>query len=229
MRNQQVPIKQDLFRDGGINKGYLVKEIFHTIQGEGPYSGVPATFIRLGGCNLQCTWCDTDYTQDLMHLQTGLIVDEMRNHLVVITGGEPFAQRIAPLVISLVQAGHIVQVETNGTLSNPGFPWTMKGVTVVCSPKGGKLHKDIMTHCEYFKYVVAAEDRESPDGLPVANTQPAGTKPPPRPPANRTIYLMPRDDEDPVINKANAMTAAHLVMKFGLRLTTQIHKQIGLP
>lgn len=136
--NQQKPMKRELSLDGSLS----VFSIFHTIQGEGPFAGHRATFIRLVGCNLQCPLCDTDYTskQRIMDLQEILfevnevskvesVLYEDRNEqlsppsigassraLVVITGGEPFRQNIIPLVNELVQSGFTVQVETNGTL-----------------------------------------------------------------------------------------------------------------
>ena len=227
MRNNQFPIKQDRSKDG-VGLPLDVKEIFHSIQGEGPFSGHPATFFRLGGCNLQCTWCDTDYTNDLMQMTVEDLVKQGQSYLIVITGGEPFVQNIAPLVRALLRNGHRVQIETNGTLMCAGLPWEDKNLTVVCSPKAGRLHPDIISGCEYFKYVVSVDDRESLDGLPVDCTQPKGERGPESPPFGRTIYVMPRDDEDVIKNQANMMTAAHLAIKFGHILTLQTHKILGV-
>lgn len=103
-----------------------VHSIFRTLQGEGPFTGHSAIFIRLAGCNLQCPACDTDYTskRSLMSVQT--IIDKVNTlkigqtiQLIVITGGEPLRQNISDLCILLYQAHYTVQIETNGTLGLP--------------------------------------------------------------------------------------------------------------
>lgn len=224
--NKQVPIKQDLVRNG-MGKGLLIKEIFHSIQGEGPYAGVPATFVRLGGCNLQCQYCDEDYTTKLSELTVKDIIESCTQELIVLTGGEPFAQDIKPLVYALLDMGRSVQIETNGTLEIPGFPWSE--VAIVVSPKTSKLNRAIMMHATVFKYVVGVEDKDSLDGLPTAPTKDGGKHSPAKPPSKHvSVYLMPRDDKDEIKNEANRITAAHLCMKFGRVLTIQMHKYVGL-
>lgn len=105
-------------------------EIFVSIQGEGVTAGLPSTFIRLAGCNLRCTWCDTRYTwdwsqfdprQEIVSLDTPEILariqaTEPRN--VVITGGEPLLQQaeLASLASALKQGGWRIEMETNGTI-----------------------------------------------------------------------------------------------------------------
>jgi len=223
--NNQKPVKQDLSRDG-IRKPLLIKEIFDTIQGEGPLAGCPATFVRLGGCNLQCMYCDEDYTTNLVEMNVSAIVDACNEPLVVLTGGEPFAQNISLLCHTLLDAGKSVQVETNGTLETPGFPWSE--VDVVVSPKINQLSPGIKHHATVYKYVVGVEDKDSKDGLPSKSSQ--GSKVlPAKPPNNYSkVYLMPRDDKNEIENQANRMTAAHLVMKHGKILTMQLHKWVGL-
>ena len=84
-----------------------VHSIFPTIQGEGIFAGVPAVFLRLGGCNLQCPFCDTDYTEGSEWMQGDQIVYLVRffmprkANLVVITGGEPMRQKLGPLIKTL--------------------------------------------------------------------------------------------------------------------------------
>ena len=86
--------------DGTLLK---VHSIFMTIQGEGPFSGHPAVFIRLAGCNLACPFCDTEYTENAVTMTIPEIRKAVRNAhtvnkgLVVITGGEPFRQNIVRL------------------------------------------------------------------------------------------------------------------------------------
>lgn len=112
-----------------------VSEIFGpTWQGEGPTAGRVAWFLRLGGCNLACSWCDTPFTWDARRydLRTELRnmpVDEIESRLagaprVVVTGGEPLLQRVAlePLIYALAGKGVALEVETNGTIPPPSWP-----------------------------------------------------------------------------------------------------------
>lgn len=104
-----------------------------TLQGEGPHQGRAASFVRLGGCNLSCSWCDTPYTwdggrydlrQELIHITPAEIVLRLppveRAPLVVLSGGEPLLHQDSDawghLLVQLADAGYAVQVETNGTL-----------------------------------------------------------------------------------------------------------------
>ena len=105
-------------------------EIFSSVQGEGKSIGVPSTFVRLAGCNLTCSWCDTRYTWDWLSYsrsertkrvsidQVVETVQALRNKNVVITGGEPLLQKAAieKIVDTLVGSAHTVEIETNGTL-----------------------------------------------------------------------------------------------------------------
>lgn len=127
-----------------------VSEVFGpTFQGEGPHLGEPALFIRLGRCNLSCSWCDTPYTWDWDRFDAKTELDrrsvdqlarwaqDVRTpgvDLVVLTGGEPMLQRhrLAPLTLALADAGFHVDVETNGTLPAEA---DMAVRTYVVSPK----------------------------------------------------------------------------------------------
>jgi 7-carboxy-7-deazaguanine synthase len=108
-----------------------VAELFGpTIQGEGPSTGQRAVFVRLSGCNLDCSWCDTAYTWDWTRfdptnesheMTVGAVGDwvlEQDADLVVITGGEPLIQhrRLVLLVEALTARGRRVEIETNGTV-----------------------------------------------------------------------------------------------------------------
>ncbi len=98
-----------------------VNEIFFSIQGESTFAGSPCVFVRLTGCNLRCTYCDTRYAYEAgeeMSLDSVIrAVDHYRCPLVEITGGEPLLQdESGPLVKRLLDGGHTVLVETNGTL-----------------------------------------------------------------------------------------------------------------
>ncbi len=104
-----------------------VNEIFSSIQGESTHAGLPCTFIRLTGCNLRCSYCDTRYAfdegtwmtvPDILHAQ-----EELGNDLVEVTGGEPLLQEHCPeLLRALIREGRKVLVETNGSLDVGGLP-----------------------------------------------------------------------------------------------------------
>lgn len=99
---------------------YPVMEHFYTLQGEGRYSGTAAYFIRLGGCDVGCVWCDVKESWDAdVHpkMTVEALVKEVSNHpgnLVVITGGEPAMYDLTALVEELKAAGKYVAIETSG-------------------------------------------------------------------------------------------------------------------
>ena len=100
-----------------------IAELFYSIQGEGPWMGVPCVFIRFSGCHLRCAWCDTPYAS--WHPEGNeLSLDDLLEQVqkwpqaaVVITGGEPFLFPILPeLCQRLKSMGHAVAIETSGSL-----------------------------------------------------------------------------------------------------------------
>ena len=98
-----------------------VTEIFHSIQGESSYVGQPCVFVRLTGCPLRCTWCDTDYAfyggQESSIDDILLKVESYGCRLVEVTGGEPLAQpESLPLMTRLCDAGYTVLLETSGAV-----------------------------------------------------------------------------------------------------------------
>lgn len=97
-----------------------VAEVFHSIQGEGPGTGKPAVFLRLAGCNLRCTWCDTPHAlsgKDGVKKSIKDVLDEIKqyecNHLVV-TGGEPMIQQEGLKKVLSELDDFFVEIETNG-------------------------------------------------------------------------------------------------------------------
>lgn len=110
-----------------------INEIFYSIQGEGRWSGTPAIFIRLSGCNLKCDFCDTKH-QPYNEYTEEEIMREIAKHApckrIVITGGEPGLQLTQKFIDNLVDNGYYVAVETNGTRR---LPFDIQWVT--CSPK----------------------------------------------------------------------------------------------
>jgi 7-carboxy-7-deazaguanine synthase len=100
-----------------------VAEIFHSIQGEGIYTGVPTVFIRLSGCHLCCSWCDTPYAshrpegEKLSVAEIVEAVEEHRYDHVVITGGEPFLfSELGDLARALKSIGCFITIESSGTI-----------------------------------------------------------------------------------------------------------------
>jgi 7-carboxy-7-deazaguanine synthase len=98
-----------------------VNEIFHSVQGESSWSGLPCLFIRLTGCNLRCAYCDTSYAYEQgSFMEIPEIMEQVRRtgcDLVEVTGGEPLLQAQTPrLLTALLEAGLTVLLETNGSL-----------------------------------------------------------------------------------------------------------------
>lgn len=222
------PIEKRVEGDGNTLD---VHSIFFTIQGEGPYTGYPAVFIRLAGCNLQCPGCDTEYTTGRETLTVQQIVARIErtySHtrnlrpLIVITGGEPFRQNLAVLCRMLTR-WYRVQIETNGTLgiNNPD---AFQNVDIVCSPKAGKVHYSIVAHADWYKYVLHHESVCPNDGLPILALDHSASPKVFRPPLGATVYLQPMDCKDPVVNKLNQEAVLRSCLQYGYILQLQVHK-----
>ena len=97
---------------------YPIVEIFHSVQGEGYHTGTPSIFIRFGGCNLQCSWCDTDFSKwDRMSItEIMTILKQWTTRRIIYTGGEPAMQKLRPLSNELHSKGYNIAIETNGTI-----------------------------------------------------------------------------------------------------------------
>jgi organic radical activating enzyme len=231
--------------------GYIlrIKEIFPTIQGEGPRSGEPAVFVRLAGCNLRCWFCDTDFEggEELSvgEVVTRVLAARASEHvgLVVLTGGEPLAQEVGPLCASLDNAGMYVQVETAGTCwpKSETFERAVNFgvVEIVCSPKTPKVHPKIEEYAKAWKYLVRANKSRYEDGLPIESTQRRGELARlfrPGDESDADIFLQPTMEydssgkiEDKEATRANMTEAVGSCQRFGYRLSLQLHKIIGLP
>ena len=99
-------------------KTYPIVEIFHSVQGEGYHTGTPSIFIRFGGCNLQCSWCDTDFSKwDRMSItEIMTVLEQWTTRRIIYTGGEPAMQKLRPLSDKLHSRGYNIAIETNGTI-----------------------------------------------------------------------------------------------------------------
>jgi 7-carboxy-7-deazaguanine synthase len=215
----------------------VVAEVFGpTFQGEGPSLGRRAGFVRLGRCNLDCTWCDTPFTWDwgrydpeaeLRRLPVPEVVEQleaMKPEIVVITGGEPLLQqrRLVPLARACAQRGWEIEVETNGTLA-PGPELAALVSRWNVSPKlansGIPEHRRIVpdalaalvaTGRAAFKLVAA-----TPDDLDevAALVDRCGLAP---------VWIMP-EGTDPAAVLQRARTLADPVLARGWNLTTRLH------
>jgi organic radical activating enzyme len=236
MLNKQPIEKRDLSKDGSVE----VHSIFYTIQGEGPFCGTPAVFVRLAGCNLQCPGCDTEYTSKRTRMTPDEVTLAVFNAapmrgLVVITGGEPFRQNLKKLISKLIWSGHYVQIETNGTLEPSPVAYGIetsrrKGAYIVCSPKTGKIHPRIYETACALKYVVEDGDVREEDGLPMTALRHTALPYPARPPAGwkRAVYIQPMDSKDEAENRANMAAALSSAKRFGYILQLQVHKYLGV-
>lgn len=213
------PLRKPLKGDGDILE---IQEIFATFQGEGPYTGWPSVFVRLGGCNLACHFCDTEF-EDFSTMSISSIREEVKRlqkgELVVITGGEPFRQPIEKLCAAFIEDGYKVQIETNGTL----YRTIDERVDIICSPKntGSGYHKvraDLLPRITAFKFLVSATD---PRYNHVADV---GQKLIPIP-----VYVQPMDEYDPEKNKQNNTYALQIASENGYRISLQLHKIMGIP
>ena len=186
-------------------------EIFYSVQGEGTWTGTPAVFVRLAGCNLACDFCDTDYSTKFF-AGVDEVVARVRDAggecpMVVLTGGEPLAQSQTPALIdALRRDGRRVHVESNGTI----FTELSEDVWLCVSPKE-RVDPRMAQRANEAKLIV---DERVPEehlalfaGKPVILLQPEGNKP-------RNIAL------------ALEYVKAH-PRRF--RLSLQTHKFIGVP
>ena len=147
-------------------------EIYKSLQGESSYTGLPCVFVRLAGCNLRCTWCDSEYTfQGGQRMTLDEIEAEVRRlsprgGLVEITGGEPLLQEreAVPLMDRLLLAGYEVLLETSGERPLQKVPaGVVKIVDVKCpdSGEGGTFRMenlDALGRRDDVKFVIASRD-----------------------------------------------------------------------
>jgi 7-carboxy-7-deazaguanine synthase len=146
-----------------------VCEIFKSIQGESTYAGEVCSFVRLSGCNLECTWCDTTYAREKGTLRSvEEICTEVDGHggfLVEVTGGEPLIQAETPALCErLLEMGHTVLVETNGSLDIAVLPRGAVRIMDVKCPSSGVSDKfrfsniDAIRPIDECKFVLSNRD-----------------------------------------------------------------------
>lgn len=130
-----------------------INEIFYSLQGEGYYTGVPAVFVRLSGCNLKCSFCDTQHESgiEMTDQQIVAAVCQYPAHHVILTGGEPSLQIDQALIDLLHAAGKYICIETNGTRPLPEkIDW------ITCSPKENA--PVVLSRIDELKVVFTGQD-----------------------------------------------------------------------
>jgi 7-carboxy-7-deazaguanine synthase len=147
-----------------------ITEIYKSLQGESTYAGLPCVFVRLTGCNLRCTWCDSEYTfvggrkmgmeevlAEVQHLSPG-------GGLVEITGGEPMLQEreVVPLMQRLLDEGYNVLLETSGERSLDRVPSAVVKIVDVKCPDSGEgdtfrlENLEALTPADEIKFVLSS-------------------------------------------------------------------------
>ena len=190
-----------------------VNEIFYSLQGEGFYVGVPSVFIRLSGCNLQCSFCDTTHQSftDMSEREIADVVAQYPAQHVVITGGEPSLQLTALLIELLHKLDKEVAVETNGTHILPEkVDW------ITLSPKDAFIAspaaKVVLKSCNEMKVVFTGNELPNYDNI-----------------ACDHYFLQPCDVDDAEQNKKIIeATIAYCLQHPKWRLSLQTHKLLGI-
>lgn len=232
--------KQELRGDGALE----VEKVFYTIQGEGPYVGRPSVFVRLSGCWLACTWCDTEFDTVNQVTQVHALIANVeaaarkRTRLIVLTGGDPLRQNIVPFCVLARAFGYHVQIET------AGIQWVRQledlvaegSVSIVVSPKTGKVCDEMHEHAMAWKYIVSScDDIDPDDSLPVSSTQVTGSAVSRRQRLARPdpfdadkVYVQPCQVASPSLNFENVELTKKISLERGYRLSLQTHKILGL-
>jgi len=145
-------------------------EIYKSLQGESSYTGLPCVFVRLAGCNLRCTWCDSEYTfKGGQRMTLKEVEDDVHRlspdgGLVEITGGEPLLQEreVVPLMERLLIAGYTVMLETSGERPLERVPSRVVKIVDVKCPDSGEadtFHMEnlkALTLSDEVKFVIAS-------------------------------------------------------------------------
>ena len=219
---------------------YKINELFETIQGEGSFTGQPSIFIRLQGCPVGCSWCDTKHTWDIAlddqvtaetmltktqetstwasftpaEIMTLVNDKKFKAKHIVITGGEPCMVDLTPLCELFEQAGYSTQIETSGTFEIV----TTEKCWVTVSPKvnmrgGYKILASAMARANEIKHPIATEQHVTDLKALLAEHQVDNT----------AIYLQPISQK-----KRATELAITTCIENNWRLSVQVHKYIGI-
>ena len=144
-----------------------VNEIFHSIQGESSRAGEPCVFVRLTGCGLRCSYCDTEYAfyegSDLSVYDVVARVEAFGTKLVEVTGGEPLEQEgVYPLMEQLLLLGFTLMLETGGHMDISRVDPRVKRIVDLKTPSSGMMHRNryenipLLTDRDEVKFVVGS-------------------------------------------------------------------------
>ena len=192
-----------------------IVETFHSIQGEGAWTGTSAFFIRLAGCDVGCPWCDTKHSWNLKRHPHRNLADLVaaaqvaNSKIVVITGGEPLMHDLFALTGLLKAAGLQVHLETSGSHRFSGaFDW------ITFSPKRFKPpHPSIYSHVSELKVVIADES-----DLVWAEQQAAKVSP-------VVVKLLQPEWTTP---SSHALVFNYVLKQSAWRISLQTHKFLGV-
>ncbi|QUS61739.1 7-carboxy-7-deazaguanine synthase QueE [Synechocystis sp. PCC 7338] len=145
---------------GSLSVTYPIAETFHSLQGEGAWAGANAFFIRLGGCDVHCPWCDQKETWPTQHHPRKTVTELVQQAVtakpsfVVITGGEPLMHNLQSLCQALKNQGLRLHLETSGAYPLTGqFDW------ITLSPKPYKLPQaEIYSLANELKVIISQEE-----------------------------------------------------------------------
>ena len=133
-----------------------ITEIFLSIQGESSYAGRPCSFVRLTGCPMRCTWCDSEYTfyggEKIEFDDVFAKLEEYGAKLVEVTGGEPLAQKnVFPFISGLCNRGYEVLIETGGFVSTEQVDSRAKIILDVKCPASGEAERNHWPNLERLR------------------------------------------------------------------------------
>lgn len=199
-----------------------ISEIFYSLQGETSRAGLPTVFVRLTGCPLRCSWCDTTYAftggATLTLAEILARVADYAPRYVCVTGGEPLAQKnCRPLLSALCDAGYDVSLETSGALSVAGVDARVSRIVDLKAPSSGESAKNcwdnlpLLTPHDELKFVLAGREDYDWMRTVIAERQLAGRCP---------ILLSPVQDTLPPPTLAEWVLADRLPV----RLQIQLHR-----
>ncbi len=219
---------------------YKINELFETIQGEGSFTGQPAIFIRLQGCPVGCSWCDTKHTWEIEE-NAQIIVQQLLNKKqessqwaelsvvdilaliktqgfqakhIVITGGEPCMVDLTPLCQALEAQGYSTQIETSGTFEVKTTARCWVTVSPKVNMKGGyKILTSAMQRANEIKHPVATAQHIDDLKILLHDHQISQTP----------IYVQPISQK-----KRATELAIKACIENNWRLSIQVHKYIGI-
>ena len=195
-----------------------INNIFYSLQGEGRNTGRAAIFIRFAGCNLRCSFCDTEFNtyREMSDEDILSAIRDYPSHFVVLTGGEPTLQVDEAFVDLLHQQGYEVAMESNGTRPAPqNLDW------LTVSPKifgEGSLVKGEWRIPDEIKVVF---DEDTPEKLSSLHPSPVTS--------HQLLYLQPCDTGDAARNKVITQACVEYIKAHPQwRLSLQTHKLIDI-